>query len=350
MNTLLAVFAAALDIFVESAPFMLFGFFMAGLLKAFVPTTIVQEHLGKNRTSNVIKAALFGIPLPLCSCGVIPAAAGLRRQGASKGATASFLISTPETGVDSIMVTYALLDPIMTILRPLAAFVTAVATGIGINLFDKDTAPAPITPLTPFGEIRPPAWKRFLTGQRFAFNDVLGDVGGSFMIGILIAGVITVFLSPDLVTTYLGTGLLPMLVMVVVAAPLYVCATASTPIVAALALKGISPGAALVFLLAGPATNAASLAVVAKLLGKRSAALYLASIITVAILFGLGADALYRSLGLDPLAWLARETEHGHGIPSIIAGTILFVLLVRTLVKKMRSGHDCQSGCCNHQH
>jgi uncharacterized membrane protein YraQ (UPF0718 family) len=349
MNTLVAIFTAALDIFMESAPFMLFGFFMAGLLKAFVPATLVHKHLGTSRISNVFKAALFGIPLPLCSCGVIPAAAGLRRQGASKGATASFLISTPETGVDSVMVTYALLDPIMTILRPLAAFVTAVATGIGINLFDKATAPTPTPPLKPFGEIRPPAWKRFFNGQRFAFNDVLGDVGGSFMIGILIAGVITVFLSPDLVTTYLGQGLLPMLVMVLVAAPLYVCATASTPIVAALALKGISPGAALVFLLAGPATNAASLAMVAKLLGKKSAALYLASIIGVAILFGLGADALYRSLGLDPLSWLAQSTEHGHGILNIIAGTVLFILLVRTLITKMRSGHVCQGACCSHQ-
>ena len=350
MSTVFGIFQASLDVFLESAPFMLFGFFMAGLLRAFVPATVVQRHLGKNKAANVVKAALFGIPLPLCSCGVIPAAAGLRRQGASKGATASFLISTPETGVDSIMVTYALLDPIMTLLRPLAAFVTAVVTGMGINLSEKDKTPPPAPPLKPFGEIRPPIWKRFINGQRFAFKDILGDVGGSFMIGILIAGVITQFLSPDLVTTYLGTGLIPMLVMVVIAAPLYVCATASTPIVAALAIKGISPGAALVFLLAGPATNAASLAMVAKLLGKRSAALYLASIIIVAILFGLGADALYLHLGLDPSAWLTRATEHGHTVSSMIAGAVLFILLVRTLIAKIRSGHDAHDGCGCHHH
>ena len=346
MNALLAVFHACLDIFLESAPYMLFGFFMAGLLRAFVPATLVQRHLGKSRTINVVKAAVFGIPLPLCSCGVIPAAAGLRRQGASKGATASFLISTPETGVDSIMVTYALLDPIMTLLRPLAAFVTAVVTGMSINALD-DTAPVPPKPaLKPFGEIRPSLWKRFLEGQRFAFMDILGDVGGSFMIGILIAGVITEYVSTDLVTTYLGTGILPLLAMVVVAAPLYVCATASTPIVAALALKGISPGAALVFLLAGPATNAASLTVVANLLGKRSAVLYLTSIIVVALLFGLGADHLYTFLGLDPSAWLTRTQIEDTSWLHILAGSVLLFFIGRVWLKKLRSRHH-HCGCCH---
>ncbi len=345
MNTVHAIIMASWDIFLESAPFILLGFFMAGLLKAFVPPSIVHNQLGNNRTSGVIKAALFGIPLPLCSCGVIPAAAGLNKQGASKGATASFLIATPETGVDSIMVTYALLDPIMTLLRPLAAFVTAIATGMSINLLDgEDTAPAN-PPLKPFGEIPPSIWQRFLHGQRFAFDDILGDVGGSFIMGVLIAGVISVVLSPELVTTYLGTGLLPMLAMVLLAAPLYVCATASTPIVAALALKGISPGAALVFLLAGPATNAASLAVVAKLLGKRSAVLYLLSIILVAILFGLGADALYLGLGLNPSDWLAQGSEHGLSALHTVSGILLVVLLVRTLYRKKKARHTHTSAC-----
>lgn len=347
MNILVDVLLASWDIFLESAPYMLFGFFMAGLLRAFIPATLVQNHLGKNRTSNVIKAAIFGIPLPLCSCGVIPAAAGLRRQGASKGATASFLISTPETGVDSIMVTYALLDPIMTLLRPLAAFVTAVVTGMGINALDESNPVNPPPPLTPFGTLRPSVWKRFIQGQRFAFDDILGDVGGSFMIGILIAGLITVFVSPDLVTTYLGTGIVPLLIMVVVAAPLYVCATGSTPIVAALALKGISPGAALVFLLAGPATNTASLAVVAKMLGKRSAALYLTSIIVVALLFGLGADQLYMMLDLNPSAWLSKSQSHGYWAIDLVASGILLIFIGRAWLKKLRSRHHSTCGCCH---
>ncbi len=349
MNALVSILQASLDIFLESAPYMLFGFFMAGLLRAFVPATLVHRHLGKNKTANVIKAAIFGIPLPLCSCGVVPAAAGLRRQGASKGATASFLISTPETGVDSIMITYALLDPIMTLLRPLAAFVTAIVTGMGINALDETVAAPPQPALKPFGEIRPSLWKRFLQGQRFAFEDILGDVGGSFMIGVLIAGVITHYVSPDLVTTYLGTGILPLVIMVVVAAPLYVCATASTPIVAALALKGISPGAALVFLLAGPATNAASLAVVTKMLGKRSAVIYLASIIGVALLFGLGADHLYTFLDLNPSAWLTRTQTESLSWVNMLAGSVLFSLLAWVRIQKLRTHHHSGCGCgCSH--
>ncbi len=339
MNILLEIFLAALDVFLESAPYILLGFFMAGLLKAFVPASIVQKQLGSNKTSNVVKAALFGIPLPLCSCGVIPAAAGLKKQGASKGAAAAFLVATPETGVDSILITYALLDPIMTILRPVAAFVTAVVTGMGINFLDKEKAPPQEKPLIPFGEVRPPLWKRFLQGQQFAFDDILGDVGISFLIGVGIAGIISVFLSPDLVTKYLGTGLLPMLAMVLVAAPLYVCATASTPIVAALALKGISPGAALVFLLAGPATNAASIAVMAKMLGKRSAIIYLTSIIVVSVLFGLGVNELYQFMGISPTSWLPESAGEAKPHTHIVAGVILALLLCRTLFKKFRKPH-----------
>ena len=171
------------DILVDSSIWMLFGFFMAGLLRAFVPSDLVARHLGKNQSGNVFKAALFGVPLPLCSCGVIPAAAGLRRQGASKGATASFLISTPETGVDSIAVSWALLDPLMTVLRPLSAFLTAMMTGLFIDATDKE--PDPLQLLAPLNTpstcasgscscgssaATPSLWKRFLNGQRFAFE------------------------------------------------------------------------------------------------------------------------------------------------------------------------------------
>jgi uncharacterized membrane protein YraQ (UPF0718 family) len=125
-------------IFVESAPFVLFGFLAAGLLKGLLPEDLVSRHLGRNSAGSVIKASLFGIPLPLCSCGVIPAAVELRKQGASKGASAAFLVSVPETGVDSIAITWALLDPIMTVVRPLAAFITATVTGLLINRLPDD--------------------------------------------------------------------------------------------------------------------------------------------------------------------------------------------------------------------
>jgi uncharacterized protein len=280
---------ACWDILVDSSLWMLLGFFMAGLLRAFVPADIVARHLGQKRRGSVFKAALFGIPLPLCSCGVIPAAAGLRSQGASKGATASFLISTPETGVDSIAVSWALLDPLMTVLRPLSAFVTAMVTGLFIDAADRQSDPVPVLAIEAPGRSgrcaggacscavpqkdnpaqRPSLLRRFMDGQRFAFDDLMGDIAPWFGLGILLAAGITIFLPGDLGRMIPGGGLAAMLAMLVVSLPMYVCATASTPIAAALALKGFSPGALLVFLLAGPATNAATVIMVGRLLGKK---------------------------------------------------------------------------------
>jgi len=142
------ILRACWQILIESAPYVLFGFFAAGLLKVLVPDDIVARHLGGNGRNAVIKASLFGIPLPLCSCGVIPAAIGLRKQGASKGATASFLISVPETGVDSMAITWALLDPLMTLLRPVSAFITAICAGLWINRLPQQAEPEP-PPLPP---------------------------------------------------------------------------------------------------------------------------------------------------------------------------------------------------------
>ncbi len=144
MDAVLGIFAECWIILVESAPYVLFGFFAAGVLKAMIPEEAVARHLGKNSFKAVLKASLFGVPLPLCSCGVIPAAVELRKQGASKGASASFLVSVPETGVDSIAITWALLDPLMTLLRPLTAFFTAMVTGLLINrLPEESPTPAP---------------------------------------------------------------------------------------------------------------------------------------------------------------------------------------------------------------
>jgi uncharacterized membrane protein YraQ (UPF0718 family) len=350
------------DILVDSSVWMLFGFFMAGLLRAFVPADIVARHLGRNRSGNVFKAAVFGIPLPLCSCGVIPAAAGLRRLGASKGATASFLISTPETGVDSMAVSWALLDPLMTVLRPVSAFVTAMVTGLFIDAADRkgEEAPEPVSAASaacasgccscngdkatatenftvgmPSGQAghekpvpaKPTAWRRFLDGQRFAFDDLLGDIAPWFGVGILLAGLITLYLPADIGAMLPGGG--AMLVMLLISLPMYVCATASTPIAAALALKGFSPGALLVFLLAGPATNAATILVVGKLLGRRSAVIYVASIIIVTLACAVAADALYGMLGFEVHAWLGDAGEEEGGILSILAALGMLAVLLR---------------------
>ena len=352
------------DILVDSSVWMLFGFFMAGLLRAFVPADIVARHLGRNRSGNVFKAAVFGIPLPLCSCGVIPAAAGLRRLGASRGATASLLISTPETGMDSMAVSWALLDPLMTVLRPVSAFVTAMVTGLFIDAADRKgeeaPEPAPAAPAASTacasgccscgGEAtapenftigtlpgqagheqpvpaKPTAWRRFLDGQRFAFDDLLGDIAPWFGVGILLAGLITLYLPEDIGAMLPGGG--AMLVMLLISLPMYVCATASTPIAAALALKGFSPGALLVFLLAGPATNAATILMVGKLLGRRSAVMYVGSIIAVTLVCALAADALYGILGFEVHAWLGDAGVEEGGIVSILAALVMLAVLLR---------------------
>lgn len=358
---------ATWNLLLEAAPYMLLGFLVAGLMRAFIPSDLVQRHLGGGRLRDVLKASLFGVPLPLCSCGVVPAAAGLRKQGAGKGAAAAFLISTPETGVDSMAVTYALLDPIMTVLRPVAAFFTATLAGVAVNALEGKEEPhslesslqmAPLqaapamddtstdcgcsggscaAPADPAASTAQPSMlRRAMQGVGFAFDDLLRDIGPWFVVGLVLAGGITALAPERFIAENLGHGIVPMLLTLVVAVPMYVCATASTPIAAALALKGLSPGAALVFLLAGPATNAASLTMVAKVIGKRATAVYLAAIVVAALGLGLAADQLYLGLGLSVADWASGASEHGHAWWHYASAVALLSLLGKVLL--LRSG------------
>ena len=257
----------------------------------------------------------------------MPAVAGLKRQGASKGAVLSFLISTPETGADSIPITYALMDPIMTVIRPVAAFFTAMTAGIAQNLFGGDSGDAsdgkPIAPL-PAGFQRPPLIVRLRSGIRFAFSTLLVEIAPSFILGILLAGIIMAWIPASFVDAYLGNPWTAMLAMLVLGLPLYVCATSSTPIAAAFILKGINPGAALVFLLVGPATNAASLTMVSRLLGRRTMGIYLAAVIGCSLLLGFMTDQLYSMLQISPVATAGQAREL---IPDAVKIVAAFVLL-----------------------
>jgi len=353
------ILAESWNVLCLSAPYMLFGFFVAGLLKAFIPDDFVARHLGQENGKSLLKAALFGVPIPLCSCGVLPAAAGLRKQGASKGATTAFLISTPETGVDSIAVTWALLDPLMALLRPISAFLTAMVTGQLVRSLDPDvkktalpSAPGEMFTMAPVSE--EPAgcgcsalgkeatiMERLRIGMRFSFGDLFTDISAWFFVGVVIAGMITVFVSPDLVDAYLGNPLVAMLAMLVIGTPLYVCATASTPIVAALVLKGLNPGAALVFLLVGPATNAAALSVIAGILGKKSMVLYLVGIMVSSFILGFAVDAVYSMTGLTA-GWQAGTEHAGRNLVGILSALILFGLVLFG-----RGGHgSCSDPAC----
>jgi hypothetical protein len=278
---------------------------------------------------------------------VLPAAAGLKKQGSGKGAVAAFLISTPETGVDSIAVTWALLDPLMTIIRPVVALVMAVVTGIAVSFSGKQNAdeetPATDTPVMESAcssscccsskkQEKLTQAGKFKAGMNFAFGELLKDVGLWLFIGILLSGLISVFVTPEMVTRYFANEYLSMLMMFVLSVPLYVCATASTPIVAALALKGISPGAALVFLLAGPATNAASLPVIFRMLGRRAALIYLVSIVIISLLAGMLVNSLYAYLGYDIMHWVHQTSHEEGGIVSVIASIVLTLLVLKSFV------------------
>ena len=274
-----------------------------------------------------------------------PAAAGLRRQGASRGATAAFLVSTPETGVDSIAVTYALLGPAMSIVRPLVAVATALLAGFWVN-YTPDDMPQNGTWCVVCGRdpcaCEPGAATenyllRVFQGLRFAFVNLLGDIGGWFLFGIVIAGVISAVLPDDLLATLPGGRVAPLVLMLLVGMPMYVCATASTPIAAALALKGLSPGAVLVFLLAGPATNAASLAVVTRIIGRRGTAAYLTTIAGCALLAGAVLDTVCALAGWRLVG--ARMAAHDgmYGGVGLVCALVLLVLIAAAALRRVRA-------------
>jgi uncharacterized membrane protein YraQ (UPF0718 family) len=367
MNLIQASLHHSWDLFLESSTYILFGLLISGLLRVFLNPGSVARHFGRGRFSSVFKASLLGIPIPLCSCGVLPAAAALKKQGANNGATTAFLISTPESGVDSISITYALLDPIMTLIRPLVAFITAFLAGISENLLggfesQKDVVPdltCPVDGCCDGIACTPEAHKRhhgfgekLKAGIRFALTDVWADLAGWFFFGLILAGLITALIPDEFIGRLMGGGLTSMLMMLAVGIPLYICATASTPIAAALILKGVSPGAALVFLIAGPATNATSLTVLLGVLGKRATLIYLAAIALSAVAFGLMTDWIYIKVGLSAQATVGRAAEI---VPAWLQGSAALVLLalsvgpitrsIKARFKKRPRGY--QNACCN---
>ncbi len=350
MSIIISILSASWQVFYESAVYMLFGFFIAGILYVFIKPETVGRYLGKGKVRPVLLAALAGIPIPLCSCGVLPAAAGLKRQGANNGATMSFLISTPESGIDSIPLTFALMDPIIALIRPVAAFITAIVTGLFENVLlpsesSSDNIPevacsgsggcCSITPVTQTEPVEKPFITKIVSGLKFAFVDLLGDIGKWFLLGIILAGIITYMIPDSLFESYLSNNFTAMLVMLVAGIPMYVCATASTPIAAALVLKGLNPGAALVFLLAGPATNIASISMISGLFGKKSLLIYLSSIAICSIVLGLFTDMLYYGMGISATAIVGQAADIIPHYIQISSAVILAALIIFALCQGM---------------
>lgn len=339
----------SLDLFRDMSPYLLFGFAVAGLLHVFVSVDAIARHLGKNSIGSVIKAVVLGIPLPLCSCGVIPAAVALKKKGASKGAVISFLIATPITGVDSIFATYSLMGLLFTVARIVAASVAALVAGVltnflvpsdfhahGIEEGYDDKCPT-CNPREEMSGGHGAHGHGIGEYFRYTFFELVGDIWKWLLIGTLIGGIIAYAVPEAFIESHLGSGWQAMLIMLVVGIPMYVCATGSIPIAAALMLKGMSPGAALVFLLAGPATNAITITVVSKELGKGATALYVLCVAVMSIVSGMVFNVVWNRFHaiapsvLKPMQMLPSWVEWGS---AALLGSLIVFVVVHSIASK----------------
>lgn len=373
MEYIIEFFNALYDLSNAMAPYILFGLAFAGILHELVPETLVTKHLGKESISSVIKSTVFGIPLPVCSCGVIPLATSIKKSGASKGATLSFLISTPITGVDSILATYGMFGWVFTLYRVFTSMVIAMVAGILTNIFTKErsdsqtatasfdkeetataspnfsmspktTANFSLSPLSsspPKEEEMSCCSNTGNTNQKFslkkafsyAFGTLLSDIAKPLLWGLLIGALITVAIPQNLSDILIEYSWLSYIIVIAIAIPMYVCATASLPIAAALMLSGVSAGAAFVFLSAGPATNTVTIGVVKKMLGSKSLYIYLLSIAIGSIFFGLGLDYVFSISDIDPRTLINMHEEAG--IIAMASSLILWAYILYFSFKPM---------------
>ncbi len=330
-------FNELLNILNAMSPYLLLGFLIAGLLHAFVPQSTFSKHLSKRGFRSVSLAALFGVPLPLCSCGVIPTAMSLKKEGASDGATVSFLIATPQTGVDSILASYSVLGLPFAIIRPLVALVVGIFGGVVADKFsDAESSPNQSVKGSSKSE------KMTLKDAfKYGFLDMLQDLGGWLTIGLVIAAAITAFVPSGIFEILSDHYILNLLVVLLLSIPMYICSTGSIPIALSLLIMGVSPGAVLIFLMAGPATNVATLTVVRKVLGTRTTLIYLTTIILGAISFALLIDfVLPREWFVSNISAAASCSHCGEGASWWqTASSILFIaLLANAYIQKLRHG------------
>lgn len=382
-NWIVSYWDALVMMTAEMAPYLLLGFFIAGLLRTFVPRTLYSKHLAPRNMKSVVKAAAIGIPLPLCSCGVIPTAVGLRKEGASHGACTSFLIATPQTGVDSIAATYSLMGLPFAIVRPIAALFTAMFGGwlVNKNAREDETLSAEAAMENDHEHCdceeghcdchhhddaheddhcdcgchhdhddQPTTFVAKLKGALdYAFVDMMQDVGKWLVIGLLIAALITVAVPNEWLAALHDYKLLNMLIVLAVAIPMYVCATGSIPIAVSLMAKGLTPGAALVLLMAGPAVNSASMLVIGKVFGRRTLRFYLLSIVIGAMLFGLGIDYLLPQDWFAVQSGIATGADHcAHCLTTM--DWVWIALLVVLLLNAFWQAHHGHACSCGHDH
>ncbi len=322
----------------EMSPYILLGFLIAGLLHAFVSRETFARHLSGRSLGTVVKAALIGVPLPLCSCGVLPTAIAMRRNGGSRAASSAFLISTPQTGVDSIAATWSLLGPAFAVMRPIAALVTAVFGGVAVGSTERNKEKSEACEMASNANKQRPAsfGGKIIASLRYGFIDLVGSIGLWLTIGLIIAALITVYVPADFFSILGNKPIVSMVIALIVAVPMYVCATGSIPIALSLILKGLSPGTAFVLLMAGPAANFASFTLISREMGRRAASVYLGSMIVGAMAMCLATDYVlpdyWFAIGHD--AAMHGACHHEFSIFSTICSAILAGLLIYSLIRR----------------
>jgi uncharacterized membrane protein YraQ (UPF0718 family) len=352
---LLEFFHNTFGLLLISAPWLLFGLIAAGLVHAWIPMQLVGRMLGGSGPGAVVRAALIGAPLPLCSCGTLPAAFSLHRSGASRASTTSFLIATPETGVDSVALSWVLLGPVLAVVRPVAAIISAITAGLLVGSTDSATgavlesakeqscsgqsccssseAEASVVEKT---EGDGSLWRRTLSGLHYAFTSLWDDIVLWLLGGILMAGVVVTLVPPDMLAGW-GSGLMAMLLIMLISVPMYVCASASTPMAHAMLFAGVSPGTVLVFLLAGPASNLAGIMLVKRELGTRALVAYLIGVAGVSVLLGLLLDVAWSYFGLAmPVELVQAAQEEAAFSPiTVLSLGLLVVMAIRPLRRRL---------------
>ncbi len=319
----------------EMSPYLLLGFFFAGLLYAFIPQKKIERYFNGKPLRSSVLASIFGIPLPLCSCGVIPTGTAFYKNGASKGGTVSFLISTPQTGVDSILATFSLMGLPFAIIRPIAALVTGITGGLITSVVTKNESKS--KNIQEQTDENKTFSKRIVDVFRYGFVEFIQDISKWLVIGLVLAAIISALIPNEFFELIGLSPILQMLLILVVSIPLYICATGSIPLAAVLILKGISPGAAFVLLMAGPATNAATITMIGKVLGRKSLFTYLATIITGALGFGLIIDYVL------PISWFSeiahQHLSHNHMESlswwQITSGIVLIILIINGYIQRI---------------
>jgi uncharacterized membrane protein YraQ (UPF0718 family)/copper chaperone CopZ len=333
-------------VFVEMSPYLLLGISFVAILDLFISKSFITKQVGTNNLASIIKTAIFGIPLPLCSCGVVPTSVYLEKSGASKPSVVSFLISTPQTGIDSIVATYGMLGPVFAVFRPVAAFIMGIVGGIVTYFFQKNGKDAKTKKINlnlveiPLENKGKNFWTKAKKSLRYAFIEFIDDISTQFLVGLIIAGAISFFLPNDFfASVFKGNEVVGMAVVILFAIPMYVCATASIPIAMSLMMKGFSPGIAYVFLVAGPVTNAASLSILSKVLGKKLLVVYVSTVIILAVLFGVLLNWIFSVTGIDPHSQMNHIHLHNHSaafsIWDYIFALFFLILLLSSYYRKL---------------